>query len=520
MNKQDKLTFFGLMTLVLVSGVPLVFSAGLGDDWNSIKSSLSDGEKALTVTDSLSHVGDAQSIYVSSFKNAAVKVDVESDTLIETAFKDIKTNHSSGDVEKASLNRQIIDKTIYKIAFMKMESAIEKNDSIEFLNWYDVMEKKFKISEKEYTANSLLAQIKSDNSLLSTNSPAITKELLGIFKLKTIEELEEAIAALDEGNIKDAKKFTYEGLYYYRTLHPSIEEKLGAETANKLLHEMEEAIEVTMSGKSAQEMKVKMEHILEEAELIIREYEGGNTSETGLALSGIKDRLSLVEVEYTDAVKDGKIVDQEEYDETVVFLAKATEIFNQNKMTFKELSDSDTLSLENNLKEIDKVVTSKDNPNKVSILVGKGINSIATLENLAGGSVQTDTVEHIVEIERLLNEAKKEYRAGNTQIAFDLVSQAYLDNYEFVEGPLGEVDHDLMEKIEIDMREELRNMIKSNASPDSVDNQIDMILIDLTEAKKIVPEFGTIALLVLFVAVASIIVLSRGRNVLLLNKMQ
>jgi predicted secreted protein with PEFG-CTERM motif len=80
-----------------------------------------------------------------------------------------------------------------------------------------------------------------------------------------------------------------------------------------------------------------------------------------------------------------------------------------------------------------------------------------------------------------------------------------LDNYEFVEGPLGEVDPELVLKIEIDMREKLRNMIKNNESTDKVDAQIDMILIDLAQAKKVIPEFGTIVMLILSIAIISII---------------
>ncbi len=74
-----------------------------------------------------------------------------------------------------------------------------------------------------------------------------------------------------------------------------------------------------------------------------------------------------------------------------------------------------------------------------------------------------------------------------------------------MEGPLGEVDPELVLKIEIDMREKLRNMIKNNESPDMVDAQIDMILVDLAQAKKVIPEFGTIVMLILSVAIISII---------------
>ncbi|NIP62925.1 MAG: PEFG-CTERM sorting domain-containing protein, partial [Nitrosopumilaceae archaeon] len=89
------------------------------------------------------------------------------------------------------------------------------------------------------------------------------------------------------------------------------------------------------------------------------------------------------------------------------------------------------------------------------------------------------------------------------QTAFNLVSEAYLDNYEFIEGPLGEIDHELMIKIETDMREDLRNMIQTNAPVPQVDAQIDMILADMSEVRKVIPEFGTIAALILAVAIIS-----------------
>ena len=514
---------------MLTVSTPVVFSATLGDQWDSMKTSLSSAEKMMTFhfdliayqdekvdlklkdqikttqNDALKSLQTAKTIYSDNFKDAALEVDAQSDMLITNAFSDTENMLVSGDVNQASLNRQIIDKTIYKIAFMKMESAITQNNSTDFLSWFTVMEKKFKISTTYQEIDLLVVGIRSNPALLSVNGPQITEKLLEIFKLKTVEELEEAIAALDKGDMQSARTFTYEGLYYYRTLHPSVEEKLGSESANKLLNSMEHALDVTTSDKPIDVIKAELEDISENVELIIRQYEGGDTSEIGLALSGIKDRLNLVEVEYLAAVKDGKITNQVEYDETVVFLTKATEIFNNNKMALMELSNSDVTSLEKNLADMNKIITAKGSTNEISILVGNSLINIATLQDLSGGETQIDILEYFDEIERLLNEAKTAYQSGNTQMAFDLVTEAYLDNYEFVEGPLGEVDSELVLKIEIDMRENLRNMIKSNESTDKVDAQIDIILSDLTQAKKVVPEFGTITMIILAVAIISII---------------
>ena len=161
---------------------------------------------------------------------------------------------------------------------------------------------------------------------------------------------------------------------------------------------------------------------------------------------------------------------------------------------------------------MDSIVSSIGKTSEISILVGKSLNNVASLQNFSGGAVEVDIFQYFDEIERLLNEAKTQYRDGNTQLAFDLVSEAYLDNYEFVEGPLGEVDHDLMEKIEHDMREELRSMIKSNVSADEVDAQIDGILIDLAAAKQVVPEFGTIAIMILVTAIIGSVLFARKSN--------
>lgn len=496
--------------VALVSLIPSTYAAShsdsLGDAWNSIKTSLENAEKAETIEDALTHHQTAVTTYDDHFKTVATELDPESDQLIQTAFSDIEELLQAGDISQAKLERQIVDKTIYKIAFLKIEQAFENDDAQQFLDWYTVMESKFAISEKSsFETNNAVIKIQSDPNELKEYSEIITNELLGIFKLKTIEEIEEAVGALDAGNISDAKKFTYEGLYYYRTLHPSVETKLGSDVASKLLDEMKEAIEVVESDLSVAEMKSEMEHILSEVELIIREYEGGDTSDIGLALSGIKDRLVLVDEEYAAAVANGVIVDQVEYDETVVFLNKAFEIYNSNQAALSALSESESSNLLDSLKEIEMLVTSFGPPSQVSTNVDKALSSVASLQELSGGAVETDVFGYIDTIEELLNQAKTEYRNGNAQLAHDLVTTAYLDNYEFVEGPLGEVDRELMEKIEIDMREELRSMIKSNVPADQIDQQVDMILEDLEVARTVVPEFGSIAAMILAVAIVSII---------------
>ena len=488
--------------------LPAASAASPGEEWGSIKGSLSDGEKAEGPGEALDRVGDAEATYRSVFMPTALELDPESHRIIEQAFDRIKASHDTGDVAQAKLERQAVDKTIYTIAYLKIEQALDTGDSRSFSEWFTVMEEKFNLSENHPDLARMGAEISADASVIPGHSEPLRAGLLEIFKLKTLEEPEEALFALQQGDIPGAQKFAYEGYYYYRTLHPAVEEKVGAERASELLQGMDRIIGITMSGISAPQMSEEIGQVLDEITMIIREYEGTDSSEEGLALAGIKDRLLLVEIEYADAVTDGRITDQKEYDETVAFLGKAAEIYDSNRDALAALSGTDTDSLRDVLAGIDSAVSSLEDPSEVSILVGRGLNAVASLEDLAGGAVETDVLQYFEEIERLLDEAGTNYRDGDAQLALDQVGEAYLDNYEFLEGPLGEVDAELMLKIEDDMREGLRSMIREGAHPDEVDAQIGVIRADLDAAKQVIPEFGAVATAVLAAAIVSIIALS------------
>ena len=69
-----------------------------------------------------------------------------------------------------------------------------------------------------------------------------------------------------------------------------------------------------------------------------------------------------------------------------------------------------------------------------------------------------------------------------------------------------------MEEVEIMLREDLRGMIKTGEPSSKIDTQVDAILEKMDTIATVVPEFGTIAMMVLAVAIISIVaVTSKSR---------
>ncbi|MDX1372503.1 MAG: hypothetical protein R3321_08525, partial [Nitrososphaeraceae archaeon] len=71
---------------------------------------------------------------------------------------------------------------------------------------------------------------------------------------------------------------------------------------------------------------------------------------------------------------------------------------------------------------------------------------------------------------------------------------AYLDNYEYLEAPIEKNDPELMVEIELNMREELRQYLKNNESPEKIELFVNQILEKLDTAKNILLNDSSIAI--------------------------
>jgi hypothetical protein len=84
---------------------------------------------------------------------------------------------------------------------------------------------------------------------------------------------------------------------------------------------------------------------------------------------------------------------------------------------------------------------------------------------------------------QVLNQTQMEYSTGNSTGAEELGTEAYLENFEHVESPLEKKGaEELKEQIEDMMREDLRELIRNNASAEELSSHISETGAKLMEA--------------------------------------
>lgn len=120
-----------------------------------------------------------------------------------------------------------------------------------------------------------------------------------------------------------------------------------------------------------------------------------------------------------------------------------------------------------------------------SQMMNQGMMGGNMMGQMMGSTVtqQDDVLSIITNIEKILDQISTNYENGNQNIAFSLATNAYLENYEYIEGAIAQKDRPLMEKIELMMRVDLRSMIKNGDSVEKVNMKIDSIKRELNNVK-------------------------------------
>ena len=202
--------------------------------------------------------------------------------------------------------------------------------------------------------------------------------------------------------------------------------------------------------------------------------------------------LDTAEHEYEEAVANGEIVEMIEYQDSAAFIAQAQEIFTSIRA---ELPEHEAEEIAVFFEQLNSLTASNASFEQVETVIGGIIHEFKEALGLESGEEELDGWGYIDRIKELLDQSVAEYKEGNVQQAKALAVEAYLENYEFIELDIAEEDRELMEKIELDMRVELADMIDAGEPATEVELQVEAIKTDLETARAVVtPEFPLAAM--------------------------
>jgi hypothetical protein len=185
--------------------------------------------------------------------------------------------------------------------------------------------------------------------------------------------------------------------------------------------------------------------------------------------------LESVEGEYQEGVKAGKVLNLAEYQDAIAFAGRANVLWAAYRPAFPADPKVDAA-----LKALPGLITAKSAFEKVEAGIDAAKDPIAKAAGLEAKNLEPARL--VANIQTLLGTARAAYARGDRAGADEALVEAYLEHFEDLEAPLMARDHDLMERLEHALRDDLRAMVKNGATAAAFNKALDAALVDLKRA--------------------------------------
>lgn len=191
--------------------------------------------------------------------------------------------------------------------------------------------------------------------------------------------------------------------------------------------------------------------------------------------------LSEADEQYQTFIKHKS---DESYFFTLSLIDHSKFILNQNPISDARLKQE----IDSFFTDLDKSVLNK----KDFVYVGNLITAIQR-DLLQTETIAIDKTNLYGVIRNLYSELFTTVNSNDYSTAEELAIEAYLENFEYLEPDIKKVDESLLNTLEIDMRENLRNMIIQKEDPDTIIQFVEnSILPDLAKAEKMTSELSPV----------------------------
>jgi hypothetical protein len=203
--------------------------------------------------------------------------------------------------------------------------------------------------------------------------------------------------------------------------------------------------------------------------------------------------LDLAGHEYGEAVANGTIIEVVEYQDAQAFIHRAESIFKSSASKINQSLAHEVEEVNEFFSNLNGAVNNRDNPETVETTINGIIHELAEITGLSesqligeeAGAEEQDPIAIINNIKSLLTQLITVYGMQDYQGAESIATEAYLENYEFIEAPLAQHDQQLMEQTEVMLREELRQMITDRVPIEQIEQHITMINANLDRAAEL-----------------------------------
>lgn len=203
-------------------------------------------------------------------------------------------------------------------------------------------------------------------------------------------------------------------------------------------------------------------------------------SNTDHNITVIQDLLAIAGEEYAEGVENGEIVMLLEYQDGLAFIDRGYSIFNSTESITNEREE--IVELFNNLiSSVEQLSEPTEIDQTIREINHELSESLTTPQDMTELGAEENAANYISNIRQLLDEAISEYESNNIVKAKELVTTAYLDNFEHIERSIGD---ELAEQGEELLRENLRVQLDNNAPVEEIRQTVDEIneLLDQAES--------------------------------------
>ena len=203
--------------------------------------------------------------------------------------------------------------------------------------------------------------------------------------------------------------------------------------------------------------------------------------------------LHLAGHEYEEAVANGTIIEVVEYQDAQAFIHRGESIFKSSASRINQNLAHEVEEVNEFFSNLNAAVNNREDPTTVETTINGIVHELAEITGLSesqligeeAGAEEQDPIAIINNIKSLLTQLIAAYGSQDYQGAERIATEAYLENYEFIEAPLAQQDQQLMEQTEVMLREELRQMITDRVPIEQIEQHITMINANLDRAAEL-----------------------------------